>query len=227
MASFREAFNLIFSGDAALYEIIGLTLLVSIASTSIAALFGIFFGMILGKSSFPGRKIVVGLVNTLMGLPPVVAGLIVYLLLSRSGPLGFLHLLYTPKAMVIAQVLLITPIICGLVLSTVSVKKIIVEENCRGLRLSGLTSRRLLLHECRRPIYCAVLAGYGRAISEVGAIMIVGGNIAGKTRVMTTAIVLETSKGYFDIAVALGIVLLLLALIVNLMVMKLTGGTAE
>lgn len=150
-----------------------------------------------------------------MGIPPVLAGLMVYMLLSNGRMLGVYRLLFTPMAMIIAQVLIVTPIIAGLTITAVALKSRAVTESCKGLGLSRLKAYTLLIHECRQPILSAVLAGYGRAISEVGAVMLVGGNIQYNTRVMTTAIVLETGKGNYERAVLLGISLLFISFIVN------------
>jgi tungstate transport system permease protein len=159
-----------------------------------------------------------------MGFPPVVAGLVVYLLLSRKGPLGRLELLFTPSAMVIAQVLIVVPIITGLTIGAVKLKVGPVQETCRGLGIGSTKTLAMLFHECRYPIISAIIAGYGRAISEVGAIMLVGGNIQYNTRVMTTAIVLETGKGNYDKALALGAILLAISFIINWMIQYIQEG---
>lgn len=216
-----EAFNMMFSFDRELYGIILLTLVVTCISTGISSLVGVPLGVIVGSKTFSGKKLITRIVNTLMGLPPVVAGLVVYLALSRKGPLGSFSLLFSLAAMVIAQVLIITPIIMGFTLSAVTLKSVPVSETCRGLGLKGTTTLRLLLHECKYPIFSAILAGYGRSISEVGAVMLVGGNIQHHTRVITTAIVLETGKGEYSRAFALGLILLVLSFLVNGLVQKL------
>jgi len=213
--SFIEAFKLITSFDAEIYGIIALSLVVTISSTLIASVLAIPAGIVIGSSEFKGKRLITRLISTFMGLPPVVAGLIVYLFLSRKGPLGAFELLFTPAAMVIAQVLIIFPIVTGLTIGAVKLKLKPVSETCQGLGLGRLKTLFLLFHECRYPIISAFVAGYGRAISEVGAVMLVGGNIQYKTRIMTTAIVLETGKGNYDIALAIGIVLLLLSFFVN------------
>lgn len=213
--SFYEAWNLIFSFDPEIYGIILLTLKVTLLSSGIAALLGVPAGIIVGSRNFFGKGLIVRLVHTFMGLPPVVAGLVTYIFLSRKGPLGSLNLLFTPTAMVIAQMLIVFPIIMGLSISAVKLKYKVVEETCMGLGLSRVHTLRLLLHECRYPILSAVLAGYGRAIAEVGAVMLVGGNIQYHTRVITTAIMLETGKGNYDKALALGIVLITMSFIIN------------
>ena len=217
-----RAFSLIFTLDAEVYEIIGLTLVVTFFSTLISCVLGIGLGVVLGScGNFRGKAMIVRLINTCMGLPPVVVGLIVFLLLSREGPLGSLGLLFTPGAMIIAQTLLITPIVCGLTLGAVRLKVDALYETCLGLKMSKAQMLWLVLCEAKSAVISAALAGYGRAISEVGAINMVGGNILGKTRVMTTAIMLETGKGNFDMSLALGLILLLISFLINWMVQKL------
>lgn len=213
--SFYEALNIIVSFDAEVYEIIMLTFAVTVLSTIVAALFALPLGVMAGTMEFPGKKLFTRLVFTLMGLPPVVAGLVVYLFLSRKGPLGSLGLLFTPTAMVIAQVAIVMPIITGFTISGVKLKSKAIHETCQGLGISRFKTLILLVRECRYPILSAVLAGYGRAISEVGAVMLVGGNIRYNTRVMTTAIVLETGKGNYDRALALGIILIAVSFLIN------------
>lgn len=215
MNAFKEAFNLIVSFDKELYGIIGVTMRMSFSSVLISCLLGIPAGVVLGSKNFKGKSLPMKILHTLMGLPPVVAGLIVFLLLSRSGPLGSLKLLFTVRAMVIAQVLLITPIVTGLTASVVAVKTPAILETARGLRLSKPTKLKLILKENKAPLVSVVLTGFGRAISEVGAISLVGGNIQHKTRAMTTAIVLETGKGNFEFAIALGLILLIIAFVIN------------
>ncbi len=214
-AAFIQAFQLIVSLDADLVEIIGLSLRVSLIAVAFAAIIGLPLGAALALYQFPGRKVLVVGLNALMGLPPVVVGLFVYLVLSRSGPLGALDLLFTPSAMMIAQCVLITPIVAALA-------RQVIEDLWREYReqISSLGSgpgRAIwtLLWDGRYSLLTAVLAGFGRATAEVGAVMIVGGNIAHLTRVMTTSIALETGKGNLDLALGLGIVLMLLALGVN------------
>ena len=210
--------GLIASGDADLAEIVALSLRVSLTATLIACLIGLPLGATLAVARFPGRSVLVVLVNALMGLPPVVVGLIVYLQLSRAGPFGVFGLLYTPTAMIIAQSILITPIVAAL---SREVLAGLHDEYRDQFRTLGLTLGRTvtaLLWDGRFALLTVALAGFGRAIAEVGAVMIVGGNIDHLTRVMTTAIALETSKGDLGLALALGIVLLVLALGVNLAV---------
>ena len=215
-----EAFRLITSFDGEIYGIIALSLVVTIISTTISAALAVPSGIIIGSREFKGKRLLIRLVNTFMGLPPVVAGLVVYLILSRKGPLGDFRLLFTPTAMIIAQVIIIYPIITGITIGAVKSKVKPVQETCAGLGLSKLKTLAMLFHECRYPVISAIVAGYGRAISEVGAVMLVGGNIQYNTRVMTTAIVLETGKGNYDIALALGIILLALSFIVNWLIQR-------
>lgn len=213
--AFRTALGLIVTLNPDLVEILLLSLKVSLVAVVIASLLGFAIGGALAVYRFPGRGAVSALLSALMGLPPVVAGLIVYLLLSNVGPLGVLQLLYTPTAMIIAQVVLVTPIIGAL---TRQACEDLLEEYDEQLRSLGASSSAIvttLLWDGRYRLITAVLAGFGRAIAEVGAVMIVGGNIDHVTRTMTTAIALETSKGNIALALALGIVLLTIALAVN------------
>lgn len=210
-----EAVRLITSLNSEIYGIIALSLVVTIISTTISAALAVPSGIIIGSREFKGKRLLTRLINTFMGLPPVVAGLVVYLVLSRKGPLGDFRLLFTPTAMIIAQVIIIFPIITGITIGAVKLKVKPVQETCAGLGLSKIKTLAMLFHECRYPVMSAIVAGYGRAIAEVGAVMLVGGNIQYDTRVMTTAIVLETGKGNYDIALALGIILLAISFIVN------------
>jgi tungstate transport system permease protein len=209
------AFGLIASGDAALLAIIGLSLRVTLLAVLIACTVGLPLGAALALARFPGRGAVVVLFNALMGLPPVVAGLVVYLMLSRSGPLGSLALLFTPTAMVIAQTLLILPIVVSLTRSVVEDLWLEYREQLRSLGAGRLRAVPTLLWDGRVSLLTGVLAGFGRASAEVGAVLIVGGNIAGHTRTMTTAITLETSRGNLGLAVALGLILMTLTLALN------------
>lgn len=202
---------LILSGDRDLWEIVLLSLRVSVFAVLIAAILGMPLGAALAVGRFPGRRGVIILVNALMGLPPVVVGLLVYLCLSRSGPLGVLQLLYTPTAMIIAQVVLVTPIITALTRQTVETLNAEYAEQLRSLGVSRLASVPTLLWDGRLSLLTALLAGFGRAIAEVGAVIMVGGNINHVTRVMTTTIALETSKGNLALALALGVILIALA----------------
>ena len=195
-------------GTAEFAHIVGLSLIVSCSATAIAAIVGLPGGAALAISRFPGRRLLILLANALLGLPPVVVGLALYLTLSRSGPLGTLALLFTPGAMIIAQALLATPIITALTHRAIEESW---QEYGGALRVDGATrsrSIRMLLAIARRSVLTAVLAGFGRTISEVGAVLIVGGNIAGYTRVMTTAIVLKTSEGELGLALGLGLILI-------------------
>jgi tungstate transport system permease protein len=217
--AFRAALWQIATLDPQLIEIIGLSLKVTLTAVAIATLIGFALGGVLAVYRFPGGSAVAALLNALMGLPPVVAGLIVYLLLSNAGPLGVLQLLYTPEAMVIAQVILVTPIVAALTRQTC---EDLLEEYRDQLRSLGASSAEVvttLLWDGRYRLITAVLAGFGRAIAEVGAVMIVGGNIDHVTRTMTTAIALETSKGNIALALALGMILLAIALVVNVALM--------
>ncbi|MCA0870298.1 ABC transporter permease [Seohaeicola saemankumensis] len=215
---FRVAMGLIVSGDPELWAIVLLSLKVSLLAVLIAACIGMPIGAALAVGRFPGRRLVIVLLNALMGLPPVVVGLLVYLMLSRSGPLGVLQLLYTPTAMIIAQVLLVTPIIAALTRQTVETLDIEYTEQLRSLGVSRLASVPVLLWDGRLALLTALLAGFGRAIAEVGAVIVVGGNINHVTRVMTTTIALETSKGNLALALALGAILVGIAFVVTALV---------
>jgi len=217
--AFASALWQIVTLDPQLFQIIALSLKVTLTAVAITTLLGFAVGGVLAVYRFPGRGAVAALLNALMGLPPVVAGLIVYLLLSNAGPLGVLQLLYTPGAMIIAQVILITPIVAALTRQTC---EDLLEEYRDQLRSLGASSAEMvttLLWDGRYRLITAVLAGFGRAIAEVGAVMIVGGNIDHVTRTMTTAIALETSKGNIALALALGMILLAIALVVNVALM--------
>jgi len=210
-----EAIRLLLTGDPDVWRITGLSLQISGGATLLSLLVGVPLGTVLALARFPGRGLAISLVNTGMGLPPVVVGLFVTVLLWRNGALGFLELLYTPTAMVLAQFVIAAPIVIGLTLAAVQQ----VPEKFR-LQLLGLGASRAqmvwtLLREARLPMLAAVMAGFGGVISEVGASLMVGGNIKGSTRVLTTATVLETSKGNFDIAIALSVILLAITFLVN------------
>jgi tungstate transport system permease protein len=211
-----QALRLLLSGDPETWQITLLSLRVSLTATAISLLVGVPLGTWLALARFPGRGLLLALVNTGMGMPPVVAGLVITILLWRTGPLGQLRLLYTPTAIVIAQVVLALPIVIGLTVAAIQ------QLNPRlRLQILALGATRwqylwLLAREARLPLLAAAMAGFGAVISEVGAAMMVGGNIQGQTRVLTTATVLETSKGNFDLALALGLILLLLVYAVNL-----------
>jgi tungstate transport system permease protein len=211
-----SALALVFGGDPALYAIVRLSLAVSLAATALAALFGMPLGAVLALIRFPGRAAAVVTVNSFMGLPPVVVGLCVYLLLSRSGPLGEFGLLFTPQAMVFAQAILVMPIIAALTRQTVEDLWFEYRDELTAMRVGAPRRVATLLWDARFSLVTAVLAGFGRAAAEVGAVMIVGGNIDGFTRVMTTAIALETSKGDLPLALGLGLVLIALMFMVNI-----------
>ena len=213
-----SAFELITQDDGYLREIIALSLRVSLTAVLIATLIGLPIGAMTALFRFPGRKVLVVFLNVLMGLPPVVVGLVVYLLLSRSGPLGALGLLFTPTAMVIAQFILVLPIIAALSHQVMEEMWLEYREQLQSLGISPLGRLSVLLWDGRFALLTAVLAGFGRATAEVGAVMIVGGNIDHVTRVMTTTIALEASKGDLSKALGLGIVLLVVSLVVNILV---------
>lgn len=220
MASiFKLALGLVGSGDAELYRIIALSLRVTLTAVLIGSLVGIPLGGALAVLRLPGRGALTVLLNALMGLPPVVVGLLVYLLLSRSGPLGVLGLLYTPTAMIVAQAVLVTPLIAALARQTLADLDTEYDELFRSLRLTPASRIATLVWDGRYSLLTAVLAGFGRAIAEVGAVIIVGGNIDHVTRVMTTAIALETSKGDLALALALGLILVAIAVAINAAVM--------
>ena len=213
--AFEAAIRLIVGFDSQLAGIILLSLRISLLAVFIAALFGLPIGAALGIYRFPGRSILVVVFNALMGLPPVVVGLAIYLLLSRAGPLGGLGLLFTPTAMVIAQAVLVLPILAALTRQVVEQLWAEYDEQLRSLGSSRVRAIPTLLWDGRYSLLTVVLAGLGRALAEVGAVLIVGGNIAGVTRTMTTAITLETSRGELALALGLGIVLLALTLAIN------------
>ena len=210
-----QAFRLLFTGDAEVWRITLLSLQVSGAATLLSLLAGIPAGTALALTRFPGRALVVSLVNTGMGLPPVVVGLFVTILLWRNGVLGALELLYTPSAMVLAQFVIAAPIVTGLSLAAVQQIPERFRLQMLGLGASRLQMTWVLLKEARLPMLAALMAGFGGVISEVGASMMVGGNVRGSTRVLTTATVLETGKGDFDVAIALSLILLGITFLVN------------
>lgn len=221
------AFGLVLSGDPDLTEIIGLSLSVTLSAVIAACVIGLPLGAAVGAFRFPGRTVCAIILNAFMGLPPVVVGLVVYLMLSASGPLGVLGLLYTPTAMVIAQTILVTPIVAALTRQVVEDLNAEYSEQFASLGVSPLARAGALLWDGRYSLLTVALAGFGRAIAEVGAVIIVGGNINHVTRVMTTTIALETSKGNLELALALGVVLLTIALIVNAMVMAVRALAAR
>ena len=219
MGSIEEAFNkaflLIFSFDKELLGIIMLSLRVSVSALIISTVLGLPLAALFGFKKFPLKGFLVSILNTLMGLPPVVVGLFIYLLLSRSGPLGFMALLYTPSAMIAAQAVLAFPIVASLCHSAIVNVDPIIRQASMTLGATPLQTSITIMKEARYGIMSGVIAGLGRVMAEVGAILIVGGNIAGYTRVMTTTIALETDKGNFELALALGIILLAISLIIN------------
>jgi len=225
MSDLADAFGLslqmLLTLDADLVEIVGLSLRVSFLAVGMAALIGLPLGAAVALYRFPGRRVLGALLNAFMGLPPVVVGLVVYLMLSRAGPLGVLGLLFTPAAMILAQCLLVLPIVAALSAQTVADLNEEYGEQLRSLAAGPGQRLVTLLWDGRFSLMTAVLAGFGRAIAEVGAVMIVGGNIAHSTRVMTTAIALETSKGNLALALGLGLVLIALALSVNFIALTL------
>jgi tungstate transport system permease protein len=215
LEAIAEGVRRVFQLDAELWRIVLLSLEVSLSAVLLATLLGLPLGALVAVKRFPGRQAVIVVLNSLMGLPPVVVGLLVYLLLSRAGPLGELGLLFTPTAMVIAQTLLILPIIAALARQALEDAWREYQEQLRSLGAEGLRAAMTLVWDIRFSLLTAVLAGLGRASAEVGAVMIVGGNIDGVTRVMTTAIALETSKGDLPLALGLGFVLIAIVLALN------------
>ena len=220
-AALAEAFRLIAAVDADLAAIVLLSLKVSISATCLAALIGLPIGALVAIANFPGRAVVILLINALMGLPPVVVGLIVYLMLSNAGPMGGFGLLYSPAAMIVAQTVLITPIIAALSRQTIEDLRAEYDEQLRALGVGPLRAVPTLIWDGRFSLATTLLAGFGRASAEVGAVIIVGGNINHVTRVMTTAIALETSKGDLALALGLGFILLTIAIGINALVLGL------
>lgn len=222
-----EALGLILSWDRNLSEIVMLSLRVTLSAVAISCLIGLSLGAVVGAFRFRGRGVVTVLLNALMGLPPVVVGLVVYLMLSASGPLGVLQLLYTPSAMIIAQTILVTPIIAALTKQVVEDLHGEYAEQFASLGVGAFDRIAALLWDARYSLLTVALAGFGRAVAEVGAVLIVGGNINHVTRVMTTTIALETSKGNLELALALGLLLLSIAVIVNAAVMALRASAVR
>jgi len=211
-----KAFTLIFHLDSELFSIIFLSLKVSGTALIIATAVGLPIGVLTGLKRFTGRGFIISLLNTFMGLPPVVVGLFLYLLLSRRGPLGFMALLYSPSAMIIAQSILAFPIVAALSHSALIKIEPLIKQASLALGATPFQVTTTVMREARYGIMSGVIAAFGRVMAEVGAILIVGGNIAGYTRVMTTTIALETDKGNFELALALGIILLMISLIINM-----------
>lgn len=218
--AFAKATRLIVQFDPSLLEIVSLSLHVSLTAVLIASIIALPLGAALALYRFYGRGFIVALLNTFMGLPPVVVGLAVYLVLSHSGPLGVLGLLFTPTAMIIAQICLVTPIIAALSRQTIMDAEVEYQAQLRALGVTSFRMMKTLLWETKYSLLTGVFAGFGRAIAEVGAVLIVGGNINHSTRVMTTAIALETSKGDVELALALGMILITISLLVTAIVMS-------
>lgn len=226
----KQAIELILSGDPELAEIVWLSMRVSGTALLISTLIGIPIGVVLGLGRFVGRQVAVAFTYTGMGFPPVVVGLIVYLLLSRSGVLGpldlpFLPQLFTPAAMIFSQSIIAIPLVTGFTMAAVMAVDPELRRQIRSLGATPWQTAVTILAEARLGVFIAVVAAFGRIVAEVGAVMLVGGNIEGRTRVLTTAIVLETRKGNFDLAIALGIILITLVFIVNLLMLRLQGKT--
>jgi tungstate transport system permease protein len=211
----RTALRLLASLDSEVLAVTLLSLKISCCATLVSLVLGIPSGTLLALADFPGRRLIVSLVNTGMGLPPVVVGLFVTILLWRNGPFGFLEILYTPAAMIFAQAVIATPIVAGITIASIQKLPPNLKLQVLALGATRFQMVRILVREARLPLLAAVMAGFGGVISEVGASIMVGGNIKGSTRVLTTATVMETGKGNFDVAIALSIILLLLAFGVN------------
>src|ERR1700729_1132179 len=218
-----SALHLVLTGDPALFAIVRLSLIVSLSAVLFAALIGVPFGALIALTRFRGREVVIVVLNALMGLPPVVVGLAVFLSLSRSGPLGSWGLLFTPQAMVIAQTILVAPIIAALARQTIEDLWVEYRDELAAMNVGPLRRALTLIWDARFSLVTALLAGFGRAAAEVGAIIIVGGNIEGFTRTMTTAIALETSKGNLPLAMGLGAVLMAIVIIINALAWLLAG----
>jgi tungstate transport system permease protein len=212
-----EAFRLLLAGDAELYQIIGRTLAISMLAAALAMLVGIPIGYALARGRFPGRTMLLSAVNTGMGMPPVVVGLLVWLLLTRSGPLGSLGLIYTKQAMVLAQFVIATPLVVGFTAASIQALPAELPDLLYTLGAGRLRRLWIIAGEAQLGLLAAIMAGFGAVVSEVGASMTVGGNLRGSTRVLTTAIVTETGRGNLPVALALGILLLALAFAVNLL----------
>ena len=215
MTGDASALQMVLTGDPGLYAIVWLSIVMSMSAVLLAAAIGVPFGALIALTRFPGREGVIVVLNALMGLPPVVVGLAVYLLLSRSGPLGPMGLLFTPQAMVIAQTVLVAPIIAALTRQTVEDLWAEYRDELTAMDVGPLPRIATLIWDARFSLVTAFLAGFGRAAAEVGAIIIVGGNIDGFTRTMTTAIALETSKGDLPLAIGLGMVLITIVVLIN------------
>jgi tungstate transport system permease protein len=210
-----SALHLVLTGDPGLFAIVRLSLVVSLSAVLFAGLIGVPLGALIALIRFPGREVVIVVLNALMGLPPVVVGLAVFLALSRSGPLGFWGLLFTPQAMVITQTILVAPIIAALTRQTIEDLWVEYQDELAAMNVGPVRRIATLIWDARFSLVTALLAGFGRAAAEVGAIIIVGGNIDGFTRTMTTAIALETSKGDLPLAIGLGMVLIFIIILIN------------
>ena len=215
MTGDASALHLVLSGDPGLYAVVALSLTVSLSAVLLASLIGVPFGAFMALTRFPGREAAIVALNAMMGLPPVVVGLAVFLALSRSGPLGSWGLLFTPQAMVIAQTILVAPIIAALARQTIEDLWTEYHDEMAAMNIGPARRIATLIWDARFSLVTALLAGFGRAAAEVGAIIIVGGNIEGFTRTMTTAIALETSKGDLPLAVGLGLVLMAIVIVIN------------
>lgn len=227
LEGFIEAFKLIFSGNTEVYEVILTSLLVSVTSVIIATIISMPIGIYLGIKSFAGKGVFTRILYTLMGIPPVVMGLMVYLFLVRRGPLGHLRIDFSVEGMIIAQTLLILPIIMGNIFNSSKAHGELIRQSCKTLGASKIQTLFMLIKELRVYILIAVVTGFGRAISEVGAVMLVGGNIKGKTRVMTTFIALNNSMGNYAKSIAMAIILLTLAFAVNGFIYKYIGDSDD
>ena len=225
--TFQETFARLWTLDRDVVAIAALSLRVSLTAVGIGLLLGIPLGALVAVARFPGRGVLVAVLNAFMGLPPVIVGLVLYLLFSRSGPLGPLGLLFTPAAMVAAQAVLATPLVAALARQVVADAEAHLGEQLRSLRLSAPRRAAVLIYDVRFSLVTAALASFGRAISEIGAVLVVGGNIDGHTRTMTTAISLETQKGDLSLALALGLVLMGLVVAVNAAAALLRGHAAR
>lgn len=221
----KKAFWLLFSLDREVWGIILLSLRVSATATLLSLFFGILSGVIVALVDFPGKKILISVINTGMGLPPVVVGLFVTIFLWRSGPLGFLGILYTPTAIIVAQTVIATPIVTGISLAAIQHLPRKLRLQILALGATRIQMVWILVKEAKLPLLAAIMAGFGGVISEVGASIMVGGNIRGYTRVLTTATVMETSRGEFAVAIALSIILLLLAYFINLVLTQIQQRT--
>jgi len=220
---FFQAFDLIVSLDPVLYEIIWFSLYVSGVALGYSTLVGIPLGVLLAFKRFVGRRLIMALLYTGMGFPPVVVGLFVYLMLSRSGPVGNLGWLFTPRAIITAQTIIAFPLVAGFTMAAVMGVDPNMRRQLMALGATGWQATLAILAEARVGVIVSIIAGFGSVISEVGAVILVGGNIEGKTRTLTTAVVLETRKGNFDLAIALGIILLLISFFINLIMIRTQG----